>query len=115
MGRRRRPRTEKVKAKISEKKIATQEKKRTAFFAKDPKCKECGGSFDRHSSSMICSSCLKKKYYKRYLARRNVYARKYRQKHREKIREYANKYYQENKIKIKLQNYHRQEEARDGI
>jgi len=115
MDRRRRPRTEKVKAKISETKIATLEKKRVAFFAIDPKCKECGGSFDRRSILMVCSKCLKKKYNKRYLARRNVYARKYRQKHREEIREYANKYYQENKIKIKLRNYHRQEEARDGI
>ncbi len=106
-----RPRTEEVKAKISETEKATQEKKRAAFFATDPKCKECGGPFDRLSILMICRECLIKKYDERYLGRKRIYARTYRQKNRKKRRIYANKYYAENKTKIKLRSYHRQEEA----
>ena len=114
MDKRCRPRTEKIKAKISETEIATQEKMRRAFLAEGLKCKECGGWFDRHSILMVCSKCLKKKYNKRYLVKRRDYGPAYREKNREKIREYERKYYEANKIKIKLRTYHLQEERKDA-
>ncbi len=103
-------RTSKVKAKISETEIKTHEKMRVAFFATDPKCKECGAPFDRRSVLMICRKCLEKKYYKRYRERKLDYAKTYRQKNREKLLENSREYYKANKVKIKIRKYHREEE-----
>ncbi len=90
--------------------LTVWEKKRIEFFAKHPKCKICGGPFDRHSILMICRECLIKKYDERYRGRKRIYARTYRQKNREKLLKNSREYYKANKVKIKIRKYHREEE-----
>lgn len=45
------------------------EKKREAFFASDPKCKECGKKLDHYSRTLLCRKCRKEEYLKRARAK----------------------------------------------
>lgn len=79
------------------------DKKTQAFFASDPKCKECGGGFDHFSRTMICRECQKIKYRKTANAQEPERSRAYRKKHKEKIQAYQKNYYQANRDRISLQ------------
>lgn len=81
---------------------STWEKKREAFFATDPKCKECGRDLDHYSRTMLCRQCQKIIYKKRARAREPAQSRAYRKKHKEKIQAYQQRYYLINRETISM-------------
>lgn len=89
----------------------TWEKKRQAFFATNPKCTECGGTFDHYSRTGVCRKCQIIKYRKMARAKAPEYRRNYVKKHREATKAYQVKYYLANKEAIsqrKKDRYHEQ-------
>lgn len=82
---------------------STWEKKREAFFASDPKCKECGQDLDHYSRTMLCRECQKTIYKNRARAKEPEQSRVYRKKHKEKIQAYQQEYYKTNRDEISMQ------------
>jgi len=78
----------------------TWDKKREAFFATNPKCKECGHAIDHYTRTGLCRLCQKDMYKKKAQAKAPEYRRNYVKKHRERIRAYQAKYYLANKEAI---------------
>ena len=73
------------------------DKKREAFFASDPKCKECGRDLDHYSRTMLCRECQKIIYKKRAQGEQG---RAYRKKHKDKFQTYQANYYLTNRETI---------------
>jgi len=91
--------------------IETWEEKRRAFFAGNPKCKECGGGFDHYSRTGICRKCQIIKYRNKARAREPECSRAYRKKHRKRIQAKQAAYYKANREAIsqrKKDRYHEQ-------
>ena len=89
----------------------TWDKKRQAFFAKNPKCTECGDAIDHYTRTGLCRKCQVIEYKKRAQAKAPEYRRTYVKKHRERIRAYQARYYLKNKVAISLRKsikYHEQ-------
>ena len=105
--------TDKVRDLISHKNMSVWEKKRRAFFASNPKCKQCGGDFDHYSRTMICRNCQK---INNKMTQRRC-SREYRERNKEYVQEYQQNYYLRNREEITLRKkikYHekkRQNEA----
>ena len=78
------------------------DKKRVAFFASDPKCKECNSQLDHYSRTMLCRECQKIIYKKRAQAREPEQGREYRKKHKERIQTYQQRYYVINREEISM-------------
>ncbi len=89
------------------------EKKRIAFFATNPKCKECGRDLDHYSRIMLCRDCQKTIYKNRARDREPAESRAYRKKHREKIQAYQARYYLVNRETISEQKKGRYQEKKN--
>ena len=89
----------------------TWAEKRTRFFAKNPKCTECGNAIDHYTRTGLCRKCQVIEYKKRAQAREPEQSRMYRRKHKKRIVAYQAKYYLDNKATIsarKKEKYHEQ-------
>lgn len=90
----------------------TWDKKRAAFFATNPKCKECGEKLDHYCRILICRKCRKEEYLKRAQAKAPEYRRRYVKKHKKKIKIYQAKYYLGNREKISMRKKIKYQEKR---
>ena len=90
----------------------TWDKKREAFFATNPKCKECGCAIDHYTRTGLCRLCQKDMYKKRAQAKAPEYRRNYVKKHREKIRAYQARHYLTNREAISQQKKDRYHERK---
>jgi len=90
----------------------TWDKKREAFFATNPKCKECGRAIDHYTRTGLCRLCQKDMYKKRAQAKAPEYRRNYVKKHRKRIRAYQARYYLTNREAISQQKKDRYHERK---
>lgn len=99
----------------SAKMIAIYDKKREAYFATDPRCKECGKALDHMSRLMTCRHCQKTLGAAKRLAADPGHRKRYRQKNKKRIQAYHKQYYLAHKEEIsqyKKIRYQKEKEAR---
>jgi len=91
------------------------EEKRRAFFASNPKCKECDRDLDHYSRTMLCRDCQKTIYKNRAKEKEPEQSRAYREKNKERIQAYQKKYYQKNRDTISERKKRKYQEHKDLI
>lgn len=95
--------------------LTVWEKRRIEWFAKDPKCKICGGGFNHYSRNMICRKCQNTIYKNRAREREPEQSRAYRKKHKEKIQTYQQRYYVINREEISTRKKIKYKEKRKRV